>query len=168
MTTSVPEFVKKIDRLSKAPAQGAKEGVFASALVTVTAIRAALGVAMRGKPRLQSASTGGGRNLGVGFNVKTIGGRPVALISARGAFQLIERDTKPHDIGGRRGTLTAKGRVRHTGAQALHFGNSFYARVSVSGTQGKHPFDKGIAVSQPRAAAVFHKAFDSRWLKALQ
>lgn len=167
MTSTVGEFVKKIDRAAKVIPEGTKKGVFDSALVLTTSIRTFLAKADKGNPKLRSASTGGSRTLGVGFDVKGTGDEAHALIHTRGAFQIIERDTSAHEITGRRGTLTKTGRTRNTGARALQIGQSFYARVSVSGSKGQHPFDRGIQAAQPGAVLAFGRAFSSKWAKAL-
>lgn len=168
MTISVEQFVRKVDRIGEAIPAGSRDAVFASSLVLVTTIRKFLDRAMDGHKELRSASTGGSRKLGVGFDVRERDGKAHALINARGAFHLIEGPTSDHEIGGRRGTLTKTGRVRRQGASVLKVGGDFYSRVSVTGQKGKHPFDHGITAAQRPAVQAFNKTFEQRWSKALR
>lgn len=99
-----------------------------------------------------------GRNraqkIGVGYSFISEAGRPAALIKARGAVHLLERDTKPHVIPRVKGqavTHTAAGRRKKGGKvgtaraarKRLLIGGDFRTSVMHPGTKGKHPWKKG-------------------------
>jgi hypothetical protein len=73
---------------------------------------------------------------------------PQALVFARGPWQLIERDTKPHQIPRQRRSASFEGVYGHAvipgGAEGdKHGKRGVRTRVAHPGTKGKHPWQRG-------------------------
>lgn len=82
-----------------------------------------------------------GAKLGVGYRPYVGGG---TIVAARGPWPIIEWDTKAHVIGGGR---SKKREVR----SYLQFmtGDIRLGPIRHPGTEGKHPFAKGVALARP-------------------
>lgn len=122
-------------------------------------------------------ATNGGRLRNVGKNGARVGvrlqrGANSIVVQATGPLQLIERDTKAHQIPrsvGVRRRRTATGRLSHqresTGrvlsARRPLFINGSWVTGPVNhpGTQGKYPFERGALAAEPAALTAARTIF---------
>lgn len=86
--------------------------------------------------------------------------RPQALVFARGPWQLIERDTAPHQIPRQRRSATFEGVFGHAvipgGAEGgVHGKRGVRTRVWHRGTTGQHPWAKGVTATTPAVTRLF-------------
>lgn len=110
-------------------------------------------------PGMRLRGLRGSGKVGVRYIPGTGGaGHATALVVATGSFQLIERDTSPHDILPR-GLAAKTARGRGSGKRALA-GASFgpVASAHSPGTKGKHPFEKGVEKAKPLVDGVLRRA----------
>lgn len=101
-----------------------------------------------------------GANLSVAYNVSHSGGSAQALVFAKGPWQLIEGDTKAHQIPRQRSSASFEGVFGHAvipgGAEGgVHGKGGVRTRVMHPGTHGKHPFRKGIEAARPLITRMF-------------
>lgn len=82
-----------------------------------------------------------GSKLGVGYRPNPGGG---IFIGARGPWQIIERDTRAHLIGGGKSKLTEKRAYLQFATGDIRLGP-----IHHPGTQGKHLFRKGVEIARP-------------------
>ncbi len=139
--TTLTQFAGK---MAKAPAQFEavnRKIVAAAALAITTTVRAEIAIATHGSNRLSGVGRKGVK-VGVGYDIKGTA-NPTALVQARGALHLIERNAKPHDIRPRK-----RGGKRALGNESKGFAA---ASAHHPGTTGKHPFEKGVAAGVPVA-----------------
>lgn len=95
-----------------------------------------------------------GAKLSVSTNYGGSGASPQALVFAKGPWQLIERDTSPHQIPRQRRSATFEGVFGHAvipgGAEGgTHGKRGVRTRVQHPGTKGKHPWQKGTDAARP-------------------
>jgi hypothetical protein len=153
VSTSVPQFVGKIDRFAVAQNNVAKTGVAGAAKAVSGAITAELLAATHGTARLSGVGRQGAR-----LGVRTVITHDRAVITASGPWQFIEGDTRKHDISPK-GRRTGKRGRPLKGAKALTIGGEFYASAKqTGGSKGKRPFGKGAVAGQPLAKAAFEVA----------
>lgn len=104
-----------------------------------------------------------GAKLGVRYNVGTYNGEAKSLVYVTGPWHLIERDTRAHIIPALKGQKSSqRGAQRATKGrmygpafggvkakpQVIVIGKNVRAMAFHPGTQGKHPFDKGVLASR--------------------
>lgn len=89
-----------------------------------------------------------GAKLGVGYTITEGLASSESVVRSRGPWQLIERDTKKHDIPGQK---TKRGKRR--GLPVVN-GNP-YSIVHHPGTHGKHIFEKAVFATMPQVNALF-------------
>lgn len=126
---------------------------------------AALAVKTSVTSQMVAAGVQNGRLRGVGKKGAKIGVRfdlagDKALVRATGPFQLIERDTKAHRIPKVRGARAKKKRV------VVIPGVGVRAWASHPGTQGKHPWAKGVVAARPVAEKAHGLALHQALKKA--
>lgn len=114
-----------------------------------TVLIAAMAVKKSVQAQLAAAGVQNGKLRGVGKRGAKVGVRydmagKKALVRATGPFQLIERDTKAHQIPRARG---ARARKRY----AVIPGVGVRAYANHPGTKGKHPWAKGVVAAIPVA-----------------
>lgn len=132
------------DELQKAQ----RVGVGRAALHVTREIRQEIRVATGGDMRLSNVGARGAR-LNARFDVRgTV--NPTALIRATGPMQLIEYDTKPHEIRPR----------RRRGTKVLKLPNGYVPKVRHPGTRGKRPFARGAERGALRSAEKFNEAIE--------
>lgn len=109
-------------------------------VATRVAGEAASGIIRAGSPsRLRGVGKKGAR-LGVSVSVTGSGTHTLGYVRATGPWQLIEHDTKAHDIP----------RSNRRKKKVLRLADgTFYTRVRHPGTRGQHPFAKGAEVAKP-------------------
>lgn len=145
-STSGKQLAAKMLRAAGAIEVGSNAGVRAAALLITESVRRELGNA--GVSNRLSGVGKSGAAIGVGFTmVGQAFGNPTALVKMRGPAQLVERDTKPHEIGVR--TRSGKKGVR------LPDGSVRRRIPRHPGTTGKHPFEKGVNNAKSQAGAAF-------------
>jgi hypothetical protein len=93
-----------------------------------------------------------GARVGVRYNVGSYPDGAKALVFATGPFHLIERDTKAHRIPRER----RRGRRRY----AVVPGVGPRARVQHPGTKGKHPFARGVQMSEAAVQRAVRSSTD--------
>lgn len=166
------QFARKMTHFAADVENVGREGVIQSSLVLTNAVAGFLG----GRKIRLSGVGKRGANVGVRFDVK---GRknPTGLVYMTGPAQLVERDTKAHGILGR-GVGRAKGRsraARRAAKQELYdtlFGGQSAGRMRIGdawrtgpfqhpGTQGKHPFAKGIEAARPLVPKIYDRSVQS-------
>lgn len=127
-----------------------REGVRVGALLATNTIRVELRATVP-SGRLSGVGRRGAR-LSVGFDAPSSTTNPQAVVRARGPWQLIESNTRPHTIKRRRRRALA--------------GRGFgpVASVDHPGTKGKHPWTKGVRRAEPQLLA----AMDAAVFKAMQ
>lgn len=112
-----------------------------------------------------------GASIGARYDVKGEK-NPTALIRALGPLQIVERDTKPHQIlpkgiGRSQGRSKMARRAARQSLYAALFGGSYGSgvhplstpygpryRVNHPGTKGRHPFQKGVEKTRDKVAPV--------------
>lgn len=85
---------------------------------------------------------------------------PQALVFARGPWQLIERDTSPHQIPRQRRSASFEGVFGHAvipgGAEGgVHGRRGVRTRVQHPGTRGQHPWQRGADAARPAISRLF-------------
>lgn len=138
------EFAELDGRTVRAAAQLTKETVLAGA-----------------PARLRGVGRNGAR-LNARYTLTTAGANPQALVFAVGPWQLIERDTKPHQIPRQRSTRSFEGVYGHAvvpggAVGGVHGKGGVRTRVHHPGTHGKHPWARGIVAAEPRVARLFER-----------
>jgi hypothetical protein len=152
-STSVPQFVGKLDRYAALQKGVEKTGVAGAAKAVSTAITAEVLAQTHGTARLSGVGKKGAR-----LGVRTVITSNRAVITATGPWQFIEGDTRKHDISPR-GRRTGKRGRALKGAKALTIGGEFYASAkNTGGSKGKRPFAKGTVAGEPAAKAAFEVA----------
>lgn len=165
-STSSPQvFVDRLRKTAENVADVPRQMTTASALVVKNAVLAETqGVA----PGLRLRGVRGSGKIGVRFVLGSSSqGKASALVMATGPFHLIERDTAPHDIYPR-GLAAKTARGRASGKKALagpNFGP--VASAHVSGSKGKHPFEKGVERARPLTGAAARSALHRALAKEL-
>jgi hypothetical protein len=170
-------FLQATQKATNAVPGAMRQAVFEAAMVVKMSIlsqpefpRGPLrGTAKNGRP---------GRKVNVGFDI--IGSvNPTALVSAKGPFPLIERNSRAHFLGAKkvyRGTrrktpymnrngekkvrysVMAEGPSQYTGSRPLKVnGNWRQGPWAHPGTRGKHVFEKGVEASRSAALEVYQR-----------
>lgn len=137
-----------------------RDGVRAGALLVTTSVRRELA---RAAPsgRLSGVGRRGAR-LSVGFDAPRSTSNPVALVRARGPWQLIENRTRAH-------TIVAKRRRRaQTRRAAVLTPAGPRASVNHPGTRGKHPWERGVRVAEPRILPTMQAEVHAAMVKAFR
>lgn len=151
VSRSGKELADKLDRAARNIDAAGKRGVRETSLVMKTSVTRELGAAGVKGGRLSRVGKNGAR-LSVGFNIKTFGGNPTSLFRARGPWQIIENDSKPHPIAAK------KKRGRDNSQAAIKLADGGIRRsVNHPGTRGKHPWAKGVAKGIPLAGRAFQQ-----------
>lgn len=137
---SPAELASKLRNAGGAIDGAAKDGVAKAALMVKTNVVAE----MRGVTRLRGVGKRGAK-VGVRYDIKGTG-NPTALIRMTGPAQLLERDTRPHEIKprGKKKAINIPGIGPR--ASAHH-----------PGTKGKHPWARGLARSLPKVGEVMRR-----------
>jgi len=141
---SALKFRMKVTRFSTALPRAEMAALGAASMAVKAAILA------RSPRRLSGVGTKGAR-IGVGYKLlpatEKFGAK--AIVSARGPFHLIERDTKGHEIRPKR-------------KRAMTVGDGVRAgTVRHPGTKGQHPFERGVDQTRPVVVAIFRRAFNT-------
>ncbi len=153
-STSWAQLDHKLKALAQDAADMPKGQVGRSALLTKKSVQAFMPARLRGVGR-------NGRKLTAKYNEHGAGSEASALVFVIGPLQLIERDTKAHDIPKVRGS---RARTRYAVlpaavARSSGKGSSrVFARVHSKGTKGKHPFEKGVNAAVPLIQREFDAA----------
>lgn len=153
----------------------ARRGVRAGGLFVTKSIERQLAADVPSK-RLRSGAKHGrstARALSVRMDdLHRIADNPGVFISARGPWQVFERDTKPHtimskaarrDVGRALRSLSGQGgrgkfrRSTSKRSRVLAYNGRFSASVKHPGTQGKGTFAKGVARAVPVAPKLFER-----------
>lgn len=165
MSVNVDQFASRMNQLARTYDAIPKQVVTAAAQVYTNTIRHMVDVSTVGG-KLRHVGKSGAR-IGAKYDVKG-SANPTAIVQATGPFQLIERDTKAHQIPRasrtRRGR-TPSGRLSHkrvdTGRQLsqriplLINGEWRTGPVNHPGTKGKHIFERAIvAADKPAGVAA--------------
>ncbi len=159
---------RDMSRLAAAYDRVARDVAAASARTYQTEIDVQIAAVASGN-RLRGVGKSGAR---IGVISKLLEGEPglgVAIVQGTGPLHLIERDNKDHDIprtAGSRRLRTASGRLSKkrqstgtvlSGRQVLVInGNIITGPVHVSGSRGKHPFERGVNFGEGLASAAGH------------
>ena len=153
------EYAGKMFRAGQAAGNAAQVGTAAGAALVKRTILA-------GSPsRLRNVGKTG-RNLGVRYTVDTYPDGAKALIFATGPWQIIERDTRPHQIPRQRVSDSFVGVFGHAvipgGSEAFPHGKrGVRTKVNHPGTRGKRPFEKGVVAAQPLVPKVYAAAVEA-------
>ncbi len=149
---SAAEFSQKIVKMGTITQRRQKDTVFQGAMATkaiIIAQAAAKGVTPTSKIAKKRWS--------VGFNIEGFN-NPTALVKIRGPFHLVDRPTRSHRIGRK------KGRGR-----ALKLGDgSFRTVVDHPGTKGKGIFDASKTKARVTVPQVMSRSVLSGWRDALK
>lgn len=139
-TSRTPEELgRKFFKLADALPNASVRAVEAAGMTVKRSVQAALASGGVSGGRLRGVGTKGGR-VGVRYDLKTANrANPAVLIRATGQMQLIENDTRPHEI-------TPRAR---RGKRALSTPYGPVASVQHPGTHGKRPFEKGVLAAMP-------------------
>jgi hypothetical protein len=140
VSRSPEELARKLGTMAVAFSRYDSEVVRIAAQATKQTIQATSPSRLRGVGKR-------GARLNVRYTLTTTADNPAALVFATGPWQLIERDTKPHDIPKVRGK---RARRRY----AVIDGHP-YARAHHPGTRGQHPWAKGVEIAKPVIGRVF-------------
>lgn len=143
------KFAAKTRKYGTAWQRANVDAVNKSALATKTTILSFLRAATGGDNVLSGVGKKGAK-LGVSYNTRGFYGNPTALVRATGPFHLAERDTKAG--------VRARRRSRRTGIGPIQ---GYYH----PGTKGRHPFEHGVAASEPVVQAIFRRAHTASLLK---
>lgn len=159
--SGVPGLVVKTQKFATTYSRAQYEATNAAAL---TAKRAILFVAPK---QLRNVKRKGNNvKLGVGYDIKTYGAIPTALVKARprGLWAIVERGAKPHNIGF---NILRKTRLRGRSEVgkiiAFADGNVVRGPLKHPGRSGSHPFQKGAEASKP----AVKKAYETALTKSL-
>jgi hypothetical protein len=103
-----------------------------------------------------------GARLSVRYTLTKTADDPAALVFAVGPWQLIERDTRPHQIPRERRTRSFEGVYGHAvipgGSEAPPHGpRGVRTRVHHPGTKGKKPWARGVEKATPLVTLLFHR-----------
>lgn len=153
-SSSPDELAAKLFKAGAGIDKASRDGLAKSALLVKSSVVAELG----GVTRLRGVGKKGSR-IGVRYDLRGDGATQHAEVKATGPFQLIERDTSPHEIG-------PKGKKRgRNGQSAVRLADGgFRRRVHHPGTTGKHPFARGVA----RAAPLVPETMMAEQIKSLR
>jgi hypothetical protein len=133
------EFVGKLGELNAAGAAIPGLGIRPAAELVASAIMAAAPKRLRGVGR-------GGASLGARVTVNAASfGEASADVRPVGPFQLIEHDTRPHQIP-REGNVGRKWAV---------FGGNVYSRVDHPGTHGQHIWEHASIAAAPAVERLY-------------
>jgi hypothetical protein len=148
---SLADLTRMVSALPGELQQAQVAGVRKSALLITRSIRDEIRTATGGDSRLSGVGRRGAR-VGARFDVKG-SVNVTALIRATGPMQLIEFDTSPHDIQGRKRRRAARGGGK---VGVLRFADGGFSMTAHHpGTTGKHPFRRGWVKSRHRAGPTF-------------
>ena len=167
VSSSPLEFAGKMLRAGQALEETGKAGTERGALLMKRLI-------LEKTPDHLSGVGKKGAKLGVRYTIGDYPDGAKALVFATGPFQLIERDTQPHEILGS-GVGKVKGRrtkaAKHEAKQALYdalFGGTgggflgstkrgFAATGPIHhpGSKGKHPFEHGVTEALPLIPKIY-------------
>lgn len=149
---SPAQFAKECQQFGNAAHTANRDGVMRAALLVTNAVAANMGgrsVVMRGVGR-------NGAKVSVGFDLKGTT-NPTALVRMRGPAHLLERSTKPHQIGGKR--------RRGKGGRIKFPDGSVRNTVQHPGTKGKFVWARGVDTAKPLVIATFHSAAQTSLFK---
>lgn len=164
MSSNLSAWEAKMNKLAATYAASGTDIVTASARAYTNAIRSEINSVTSGG-KLRGVGKRGSR-VGVRYTIQASTERPSAVVQATGPLQLIERDTKAHNIPkteGSRRLRTQAGRLskkreatgRNTSRSArrvLKIGERYVTGpVRHPGTRGKHPFERGVIRSERKA-----------------
>jgi hypothetical protein len=107
------------------------------------------------------ASRIAGGRWGVRYDVRGTN-NPTALVKVYGPFHLVDRRTKPHEIGPRK-----KGR-RSSGKKAVAFNSLVRSVVQHPGTKGKGIFPAAKAKAHVAVPKIMGRSVVSGWKEALR
>ncbi len=143
MSSSVPDFVSKCERMATTIPRAQRDAVFAAAMAAKEAfIAAATGAGLRPGVKLRGVGKSGA-SWGVGFSIKGQQ-NPTALVAFRGPVHLVNNPTAAHRIAARRKGIHAVPRGDGT----------FAASVEHPGTRGKHFFGPAKAQVEAQTPAI--------------
>ena len=156
VSTSPAQLAAKIEALAVALNRG-------DDLLVVDAAKVAKGIIKAGAPGRLRGVGKHGATLNVRYTVSTSGDSPAALVFATGPWQLIERDTRPHQIPRQRSYATFEGVYGHAvvpgGSEAPPHGKrGVRTRVGHPGTKGKAPWRKGVERAITPITRVFRNS----------
>jgi hypothetical protein len=143
------------EELSKAQRRGVQKG----ALTVTRAMRDEVRAVTGGDSRLSGVGRRGAK-IGARYDIK--GQRePTAIIRATGPAQLVEHDTKPHEIRPRR--------RRGGKAKALRFADGAFARSARHpGTRARKPYERGYLKTKNQTGQIFDKEVQSAIARAMR
>lgn len=161
VSRSPAELAAKFTKFERGLLGAQREGVRAGAMLVTTSVRTQLrSVAPSG--RLRGVGKRGAR-VSVGFDNPKSLTNPVALVKARGPWQLIERDTKARTIRPR------KRRRGGQSARALAIpGVGVRMSAEHPGTKGKHPWEKGVLRVQRQVLPTVDREVFAAMVKAFR
>ena len=149
MASSPEEFAKKLGKVAAVAAVASEKWVrSASKLVQVEELAGAAAVT-HGTLRLRGVGKSGAR-LGVVSKVVGSGRSTTGIVSARGPWILIEKDTKPHVVGAKEGP-DGPAHLAVPGADTGWRTGPFIA----GGSHGKHPFVLAAERARPKVGRLY-------------
>jgi hypothetical protein len=152
MPRNLADLAASVHRTSEALEKAPRAGVFQASMHTKTLILAQIVTAIGADRRLSNLKRGGPLN--VGFNIVGTT-NPTSMIKARGFyFAWVEEGTHPHQITPKGSRRTKRGN-RRSGAKGLTIDGGVYAHANHPGTEGKHPFAKGVNLARPMVPGIF-------------
>lgn len=155
-STDPKKFVANINRMATITQRRQVQIVGEGALLTKEII-----LAEAASSGVSPTSKIAGGKWGVRYNVKGFN-NPAALVRIFGAFHLVDRPTRAHEIGPRR-----KGR-RRSGKRAISFNGVARASAQHPGTRGKGIFPDAKAKASVAVPRVMAKSVVSGWRDALK
>ncbi len=155
-STSWAQLDRKLEALARDAADMPKGQVGRSALITKKSVQAFMPGRLRGVGKK-------GAKLTVKYNEHGEGEEATALVFVNGPLQLIERDTKRHQIPRQRSSASFEGvfgKAVLPAAVTRRSGKGqsrVFTRVMHPGTKGKHPWAKGVEAAVP----LINREFDA-------
>lgn len=145
---SLTAFLGRVDKAQKGITHAQAEGANAVAFAMKTSITGLMAEASGGDLRLSGVGKKGAR-IGARYKAATAGYNAAALLHAYGPAHFVERDTSPHGLGARGDEVTL---------MVLPDGGVRTGPWVGGGSQGKHPFAKGVTAIEPIAPRIFQQA----------
>jgi hypothetical protein len=143
VSNSPAELRRKLERLADDYQDLPLALVKESSLIVKTSVLAFTSPASGGDLKLSGVGKKGAK-VGVRYNVAGVGSDAKSLVFVTGPFHLLERDTKSGVRVSKR--RRGRGKNRFVGPMLGYHH---------PGTQGKHPFAKGVAAATPAVEKLF-------------
>lgn len=177
---SAAELSRKLNAYAESIPNANREAIGESALLIKDTVLPLMAAATGGDLRLSGVGRPPGAKIGVRYDVKG-SQNPTALVRATGPAHFVEWDVKPHTVvakrtarrTSRRGRIAAveggdtSGITGVLASERITGGFAKYAK-NAGGSKGRHPFERGVNIAQPRIPEHFGRVHNRALLRAFR